>query len=124
MLPDQADALVLRGRIWLDRARTAPDAAAREAAERAGDDLDQALTLARSCGYAWAERDALTHLSDAHTLLGDTARAAAVGREAEALSRRLLDTTPPDPDPFAWVYAALEPKPEEKPRRRPRRKRT
>ena len=120
MLLAQADALVLRGRIRLDRARAAAQATSRREVERAGDDLDQALTLARSCGYAWAERDALTHLAEVHAQLGDTAKAAALGREAETLSRRLLDATPPDPNPFAWVYEALEPA--AKPRRPARRK--
>jgi tetratricopeptide (TPR) repeat protein len=103
MLLDQADALVLRGCIRLDWARAAVQGTERLEAERAGDDLDQALSLARSCGYAWAERDALTHLAEVHVRLGDEARAAALGREAETLSRRLLDTTPPDPNPFAWA---------------------
>jgi len=128
MLLDQADALVLRGRIRLDRARAVAQATARQEVERASDDLDQALTLARSCGYAWAERDALTHLADVHSWLGDKAKAAALGREAETLSRRLLDTTPPDPNPFAWVYEKLEPpedqqEPVAKSRRRAPRKR-
>jgi tetratricopeptide (TPR) repeat protein len=121
MLLNQADALVLRGRIRLDRAGAATQGPDRQEVERAGDNLDQALTLARSCGYAWAERDALTHLAEVHARLGDRAKAAALGREAETLSRRLLDTTPPDPNPFAWVYEKLEPA--AKPRRRPRRKR-
>ena len=128
MLLDQADALVLRGRIRFDHARGAAQTTDRQEIERAGDDLDQALTLARSCGYAWAEHDALTHLAEAHTQLGDQAKAAALGREAATLSRRLLDTMPPDPNPFAWVYEKLEreeeqPEPAAKPRRRAHRKR-
>ena len=106
MLLDQADALVLRGRIRLDRARPAPSATARQEVERSGDDLDQALSLARSCGYVWAERDALTRLAEVRAWLGDKATAASLRREAETLSRRLLDTTPADPDPFAWAYEA------------------
>jgi tetratricopeptide (TPR) repeat protein len=120
MLLDQADALVLRGRIRLDRA--AAEAAPRPEIERAGDDLEQALTLARSCGYAWAERDALTRLAETHVRLGDQGKAIALAREAETLSRRLLDATPPDPDPFAWVYEKLDPA--AKPRRAGRRKRS
>jgi hypothetical protein len=102
MLLDQADGLVLRGRIRLDCASAAAQATTRQEVERANDDLDQALTLARACGYLWAERDALTHLAEVHERLGDKAKAAALGREVEALSRRLLDTTAPDPNPFAW----------------------
>jgi tetratricopeptide (TPR) repeat protein len=104
MLLDQADALVLRGRIRLDRARAAIQSIAPEEVGRAGDDFDQALTLARSCGYAWAERDALTHLAEAHARLGDRGKAATLERVAKTLFRRLLDTTPPDPNPFMWVY--------------------
>jgi hypothetical protein len=118
MLTDQADALVQRGRIRLDQARTRPLPIDRQLAEQAGDDFNAALTLARSCGYAWAESDALTYLAQVHALLGDQPKAAAVGREAETLSRRLLDTTPPDPNPFAWVYEGVEP--EKRPRRRKR----
>ena len=103
MLLAQADALVLRGRIRLDRARAAAQTTDRHEVKRAGDDLDQALTLARSCGYAWAERDALTQLAEVHARLGDNVKAADLGREAETLSRRLLHTTPPDPNPFAWA---------------------
>jgi tetratricopeptide (TPR) repeat protein len=106
MLLDQADALVLRGRIRLDRA--AAEAASRQEVDRARDDLEPALRIARSCGYAWAERDALTHLAETRARLGDQAKAATLRREAETLSRRLADTTPPDPDPFAWVYEKLE----------------
>jgi len=120
MLLDQVDALVMRGRIRLERTESAVQAAARQEVERAGDDLEQALTLARSCGYAWAERDALTHLHEVHERLGNKAKAAALGREAETLTRRLLDATPPNPDPFAWAYG--EEKPAAKPRRRRRSK--
>ncbi len=107
MLLNHTDALVLRGLIRLDQARAGTGAVPRDGGERAGDDLDQALILARSRGYAWAERDALTHLAEVHALLGDTTKATTFQRDAETLSRRLLDTTPPDPNPFAWAYAAL-----------------
>jgi hypothetical protein len=85
MLLNQADALVLRGHIRLNRSRVAVQATARQEGERAGDDLDHALALARSCGYASAERDALTHLAEARSRFGDNAKAAALGREAETL---------------------------------------
>jgi hypothetical protein len=94
---DHADGLVLRARIRLDRALDEAPAARRVATERAGDDLDGALILARDCGYAWAERDALALLAEVHEALGSGDKAAAFRREAEALSRRLADTTPPPP---------------------------
>ena len=104
MLLDQADALVLRGRTRLDRARAKPRSMDWGHIEHAEDDLDQALTLARSCGYSWAERDALTHLAEVQASLGHHTRAASLEREAETLSGRLADVTPLDPNPFAWVY--------------------
>lgn len=54
MLLRQAEALVLRGRLLLDQAYTDPLPAA-----EALDDADAAYSLARRCGYVWAERDAL-----------------------------------------------------------------
>ena len=55
MLLIQVDALVLRGRIRLDRtdARGPGHGTAGDRTRR--DDLYEAPTLARSCGYAWAE---------------------------------------------------------------------
>ena len=46
-----ADALVVRG--WARLLKNKPDA------DRALDDAEEALRLARECGYAWGERDAL-----------------------------------------------------------------
>jgi hypothetical protein len=78
------DALVLRGRARLLDAR--PDGAS-----RARDDADEALRLARECGYAWGERDALFLNADAAAALatsldrhGDAVRAT---RERNAANR-------------------------------------
>jgi hypothetical protein len=103
----QADALVLRGSLILDWAASGAEASRHQAAFQAGDDGEAALTLARDCGYAWAERDAWALLAETRGLTGDTSGAALARREAETLTRRLSDTTPPDPNPFAWVYEAL-----------------
>ena len=84
-----ADALVLRGRIRLERQETAL------AAAEALDDAGAALTLARACGYAWAELDALRLMADALAAQGDPNGARAARRDAEALARRLV---PPDLD--------------------------
>ena len=59
------------------------------ATHRAQDDADAGLTLARQCGYAWAELDALTLLSDTAAGLGDHARANCYADEARALRHRL-----------------------------------
>jgi tetratricopeptide (TPR) repeat protein len=104
----QADGLVLRGRLILSQAASEAEATLRQAAFRASDDGEAALTLARDCGYAWAERDAWALLAETRGLTGDTSGAALARREADTLTRRLSDTTPPDPDPFAWVYEALQ----------------
>jgi SIR2-like domain len=79
-----ADALVLRGRARLLEAQ--PDAAG-----RALDDAEEALRLARECGYAWGERDGLFLKAGAHAAQAAGQRAAgnvtAAAREREA-SRR------------------------------------
>jgi len=94
-----ADALVLRGRARL--LGHAPDVP-----ERALDDAEEALRLARECGYAWGERDALfleTEAREARAvvqqLAGDELAArregevAALARdEAEALAAKLVLT--------------------------------
>src|SRR3954468_1783638 len=104
----QADALVLRGRLILSQAVSEAEATLRQAAFRASDDGEAALTLARDCGYACAERDAWELLAETRGLTGDTSGAALARREAETLTRRLSDITPPDPNPFTWVYEALQ----------------
>jgi hypothetical protein len=60
------------------------------AATEALDDAGAALTIARACGYAWAERDALQLKADALVAQGDRDAADAARREAEAMTRRLL----------------------------------
>ena len=45
--------------------------------------------LARQCGYAWAEGDALFLLADAWWVLGEPRRAVDCCRDAEALAARL-----------------------------------
>ena len=93
-----ADALVLRGRARLLEAK--PDHAI-----RALDDATDGLRLARDCGYAWAERDALFLEADARTVLAgaydvaDPARAICertavtkVRVEAEAIAAKLVLT--------------------------------
>lgn len=94
---DHADALVLRGRLRLDR--NDPD--------RAGDDAEAALRIAQDCGYAWAERDALTLLADVAAAQGNAAIAATHRRDAETLSRRLGDTTPPADPSFGLRLPGL-----------------
>ena len=95
-----ADALVLRGQARLLEASggSLPDALA-----RALDDAEDALRIARDCGYAWAERDALALQADAYSALAKAHKAAGsasvAGRhrdaahhartEAETLSARL-----------------------------------
>jgi tetratricopeptide (TPR) repeat protein len=84
-----ADALILRGRIRLDHARSDPAADQLVAAEQALDDATFAARLARECGYLWGERDAEQLLSDAHVGLDDQERAHQHRREAQALTSRL-----------------------------------
>jgi tetratricopeptide (TPR) repeat protein len=94
---DHADALALRGRLRLDRARAsgADQQALRDAGWGARDDAEAALAIARDCGYAWAERDALTLLAEACEILDDREAAVRYRRDAKALSARLAD--PGDP---------------------------
>lgn len=88
-----ADALVLRASVHLDRLRFEQNAVA---PERAADDLDAALAIARDCGYAWAERDALHFLGQAHDRMGASERADLFRREADELSGRLKVRDPLD----------------------------
>lgn len=78
-----ADALVLRGRARLLEAEI-------HSAARALDDAEEALRLARDCGYAWAERDALFLEAETRAALSarhDPDNPSAATREREA-SRR------------------------------------
>lgn len=92
-----ADALVLRARIRLDRARSehAPAEILKEAAQRAQDDSEAGLRLARNSGYAWAERDAFALLAETWQILGNPEKAVQVRRDADALSARLADPGSP-----------------------------
>ncbi len=85
--------LVLRARIRLDRARSerAPTDVLKEAAQHAQDDAEAGLRLARDCGYAWAERDALALLAETWHVLGNPQKATQHKREADALAARLAD---------------------------------
>lgn len=115
---DQADALVLRARVRFAHAPADSPATRLAEAERASDDLDAALALARDCGCAWVQRDALSLLAEVHhTHLGTPGKAATYRHSAEVLSHRLLNTTLPTPNPYA--FADAEPKvPVKKSRRR------
>ena len=87
-----ADALVLRGRILVERARAearGQPETMQELVARAQDDAEASRTLARQCGYAWAERDAVALLADTWRALGDDVKAHSVGRECDILSQRL-----------------------------------
>ena len=81
-----ADALVLRGLARMLEGK--PDSVV-----RALDDAEESLRLARECGYAWAERDALFLAAEAHAALAashqraDSASAAAREREASRRTR-------------------------------------
>jgi tetratricopeptide (TPR) repeat protein len=94
---DHADALLLRARLELDQSGSSSQASARpeDAAHRATDSCDAALQIARECGYAWAERDALALLTRSHEILR-SGRAIDFARQAKTLSDRLSDTRPPD----------------------------
>ncbi len=65
MMLVHADALVLRGRAWMLRDQP-------EDVARALDDAEEALRLARECGYAWAERDALFLAAAARATLAES----------------------------------------------------
>jgi hypothetical protein len=84
LLDAVADALVLRGRALMLEGRA-------DCAGRAMDDAEEALRLARECGYAWAERDALFLKAEAHGALAaaqqGAGNAAASEREREAARR-------------------------------------
>jgi tetratricopeptide (TPR) repeat protein len=91
---DQADALLLRARLALDRAVGGVASKSEDAAHRAGDNCDAALQIARQCGYAWAEREALSLLAQSHERLKSD-RAAGFAQQARMLSERLADASPP-----------------------------
>lgn len=94
-----ADALVLRGRARLLQGQG-------DSAGRALDDAEEALRVARECGYVWAERDGLFLKAEAHAAqagrhqAADSEQAAAREREssrraradAEALAAKLVLT--------------------------------
>ena len=84
-----ADALVVRGRARLLEAET-------DSAARAADDAEEALRLARDCGYAWAERDALFLQADAHAALAASQDAANphAARRSRDLARRARGRRP------------------------------
>jgi tetratricopeptide (TPR) repeat protein len=88
---DHADALLARARLELDRSFRATLAIAEASANRANDDAEAALTIARESGYAWAERDALQLLARSNDLLGLSDRAESFSRESRLLSERLRD---------------------------------
>ncbi|HEX5732725.1 MAG TPA: SIR2 family protein [Blastocatellia bacterium] len=79
-----ADALVLRGRARMLEGK--PDSAS-----RALDDAEEALRMARDCGYAWAERDVLFLAAEAHSALArqsaNTPSASTRAREAARRAR-------------------------------------
>ncbi len=81
-----ADALVVRGRARLLEAET-------DSAARAADDAEEALRLARECGYAWAERDSLFLQADAFAALAASQLAANphAARRSRDLARRAQD---------------------------------
>ena len=76
-----ADALVLRGQarlleVTLARGERAGAGESNDSLLRALDDAEDGLRIARDCGYAWAERDALFLQADTHTALSSAYRAA------------------------------------------------
>jgi tetratricopeptide (TPR) repeat protein len=79
------DALVLRGRARLLEAQS-------DSALRALDDAEEALRLARDCGYAWGERDALFLQAEAYSTLDRRDAAHRVREDAKALAGRLTLT--------------------------------
>ena len=97
-----ADALVLRGRARLLKAEI-------DSAARALDDAEEALRLARDCGYAWAERDALFLEAETRAALSarhDSDNASAATRERDASRRNRAAAGLPRPIVFrggsAW----------------------
>jgi hypothetical protein len=98
---DHADALLSFARLELDKAvrGNLSSSAAEAAAYRCGDNSDAALSIARECGYAWAERDALKLLTRSNELVGATERALKFAREATDWSDRLADSGPPAREP-------------------------
>lgn len=83
-----ADALIIRGRARMLDGRP-------ESAARALDDAEEALRLARECGYVWAERDGLILAAEVRTALAvwheGLARTAAASREREEAQRARID---------------------------------
>ncbi|MDP8238009.1 MAG: SIR2 family protein [Candidatus Hatepunaea meridiana] len=92
---NHADALVLRGRLNYTRALADFDLDSPEfqqSLERAQDDGEGGLNIAKGCGYAWAERDALLLLSDVLRDLGEEDKALQYKRDGELLARKLSMT--------------------------------
>jgi len=83
-----ADALVLRGRARMLEGKE-------ECAGRALDDAEEALRIARECGYVWAERDGLFLKAEAHAAQAAShqasGKATASAREREASRRARAD---------------------------------
>jgi len=99
---DHADVLLSRARLELDKAvrGNLSSTAAEAAANRCGDNSDAALSIARECGYAWAERDALLLLARSNELVGTTERALKFVREATDWSDRLAGKDSPTREPL------------------------
>lgn len=114
-----ADALVLRGRARMLEGQ-------HDSVSRSLDAAEESLRLARECGYAWAERDALFLSADAHTALAldyqsvDNESAAAREREtsrraradADALAAKLIlteeDLAAADAKAVSWLKDWIE----------------
>jgi hypothetical protein len=58
---------------------------------RAFSDGKSALALARSCGYAWAERDGMRLMADAREAESESAEAGAWREQADAVDRRMAE---------------------------------
>ena len=81
--------MIARGRArlaWREAGAAAPEGLA----EKALDHGEQALQIAKQCGYVWAERDAFDLIAEAARSLGDRERARSMTREADALRARLV----------------------------------
>jgi tetratricopeptide (TPR) repeat protein len=90
-----AEALILRGRIKLDRGQLSLEGGnskLRSLVEHGLDAADASLSIARRYGFPWAERDAARLSADAHTTLGNTQAASQMRRLAEQIADRLQST--------------------------------
>jgi len=86
-----AQALAVRAEIRLSQAKEQKMRKRGEARKQvldAQDDASAAVSLARQCGYPWAERDALLVLSGVHSELGHSQRSDELAQEAETITRR------------------------------------